>query len=106
MVTERLNELLKFHKEDPADAFTLYAIATEYVNADQDSVAETWFARLMQDHPDYLGTYYHYGKLMERKGREDEAAKLYDKGMAVAKADGDKKTLGELAEAKEMLDLE
>ena len=106
MQTDRLSELLNFYKEDPQDAFTVYAIATEYVSRNEDSLAETWFQQLTQDHPDYVGTYYHYGKLMERKGSPEDAGVLYKKGIEVAKAAGDQKNQSELAEALEMLDLD
>lgn len=106
MQTDRLSELLKFYKEDPQDAFTVYAIATEYVSRDEDSLAQTWFEQLTKDHPDYVGTYLHYGQLMERQGNPKAAVELYQKGIAVAKAAGDNKNQSELVEALEMLDIE
>src|SRR5690606_16036751 len=70
---DRLALLLQFHEEDPADAFTLFAIAQEYLKRDAPDEALAFFEKLRHDQPDYTGTYYHLGKLYERLGRNDDA---------------------------------
>ena len=54
----RLDELLKILNEDPNDPFTLYAIATEYLNIDLIE-ARKHYEYLLQNHPNYIPTYYH-----------------------------------------------
>jgi tetratricopeptide (TPR) repeat protein len=59
-----------------------------------------YYKRLLNEFPNYVGTYYHFGKLLEKKGETDEAIETYSKGMSIARAAGDQHSLSELAEAK------
>src|SRR4051812_1755329 len=83
MQSSRLGQLLEFLTEEPNDAFTLYAIAIEYLKLDEVKSLE-YFNRLLSDHQDYIGTYYHAGKLYEKRGNREEAEKVYKKGMEIA----------------------
>ncbi|MEM9824149.1 MAG: tetratricopeptide repeat protein, partial [Bacteroidota bacterium] len=58
------------------------------------------YLELCQKHPDYVGTYYHLGKLYERKESFSEAFETYREGMRIAKAAEDRHALNELAGAK------
>lgn len=80
----RLETLLNFLKEDPNDAFTRYAIATEYNQMGDLEQAQTYYEYLIQHHEDYVGTYYHLGKLYEKVGQQERAIETYQKGMQVA----------------------
>jgi hypothetical protein len=55
--------------------------------------------------PGYVGSYYHLGKLMERKGDTDAAIKWYEMGMEEAKKTGENHAYGELRGAYEELTL-
>jgi tetratricopeptide (TPR) repeat protein len=44
-----------------------------------------YFEDLIANHPDYVGTYYHLGKLYEIIGRKPEAIDIYRRGMEVAR---------------------
>ena len=94
----RLQQLLAFYAADPTDAFTVYALATEY-RAQEPERAWQFYHKLLTDHPDYVGTYYHAGKLLEQFGKKNEAEKVYRDGLRVARAAGQQHAASELLQA-------
>lgn len=80
----RLDQLLAFHEEDPDDSFVRFALASEYVKLKRWEDALTAFRELHEKDPSYVGLYYHYGKLLQRLGKSDQAAGIYREGIAVA----------------------
>lgn len=98
MATSRLEQLLEFLKEDPADPFTLYAIAIEYTKTDQDKARE-YFQTLLQEHENYVATYYHAAKLYAALGEKEEAARIFRKGLTISQQRGDKHAYRELLNA-------
>lgn len=95
----RLNALLAFYEEDPDDPFTRFALAQEYAKHDDQGTALEFYEALVKDHPDYVGTYYHLGKLYEDLDRLDDARATYRTGMDVAKRQSDFHARGELNNA-------
>ncbi|MEX0747959.1 MAG: tetratricopeptide repeat protein, partial [Rhodothermales bacterium] len=53
----------------------------------------------VRDAPDYVGTYYHLGKLHEQEGRKEEAKETYRQGIATAQRLRDAHAESELREA-------
>jgi tetratricopeptide (TPR) repeat protein len=100
---DKIKTLLEYIKEDPDEPFTRYALALEYVKANQDDLAEEHFEFLNKSHPDYLAAYYHYGKLLVRKGNAGHAGIVFKSGLEVAKKTGDRHTFNEIAGALEEL---
>lgn len=94
----RLQQLLAFYADDPTDAFTIYALATEYRAQEPDQAWE-YYHKLLTEHPDYVGTYYHAGKLKEQLGEKDEAEKIYRTGLMVARKAGQQHAASELLQA-------
>ena len=94
----RLQQLLAFYEDDPTDAFTIYALATEY-RAHEPEQAWKYYQKLLADHADYVGTYYHAGKLLEQFGKKEEAEKVYRTGLKVARAAGQQHAASELLQA-------
>ncbi len=92
----RLEKLREFLKESPQDPFLHYAIASELLKEEDVAGALAGFEGLVRDFPDYVGTYYHLGKLYEQSGQMEEAASTYRKGMLVAQRAGDRNALNEL----------
>ncbi len=103
MPSARLQQLLKFLESSPDDAFLLFAMAKEYEKGGDDENAMTYYQRLYESSPEYVGLYYHLGKLYERQEKPVEAFKTYTEGMGVAKQQGDQHALNELAGARLIL---
>ncbi|MGH1339497.1 MAG: tetratricopeptide repeat protein [Aureispira sp.] len=100
MSSPRLEQLQAFLAKTPKEPFILFAIAKEHEKLQQLPDALEYYEQLRLDSPDYVGTYYHLGKLLEQLGQEKEAFFAYKQGIEVAKAAGDNHSLSELAGAK------
>jgi Tfp pilus assembly protein PilF len=100
MSTDRLEQLKTFYEEDPEDPFTRYALAQEHLKQGDTNRALALFEELVETDPDYVGTYYHLGKLYERLDRTDDALETYEQGIEVAREQGAQKDLSELQDAK------
>jgi tetratricopeptide (TPR) repeat protein len=96
MQNTRLAKLLEFLENDPNDSFILYALATEYNTLNDTEKAFMYYLKLVNDHPNYVGTYYHLGKLYEKEGEKEKAIEIYQKGMLAARAKRDMHSLSEL----------
>ena len=92
----RLQQIRALLAETPDDAFLLYALATEWVQAGELERATEAFANLRARHPDYVGLYYHYGATLLKLGRAEAADAVFAEGIAVARAAGDRHALSEL----------
>ena len=97
---DRIEQLEAFLEEDPNDPFTRYALAQEHLKDGATEKALSMFEELVETDPDYVGTYYHLGKLYERLDRTDDAIDIYERGIEVARAQKDQKNLSELQDAK------
>ncbi len=96
MELSRLDKLLEFIKNEPNDEFLKYALATEYLRLNQADIALTYYEDLINNHPKYVGTYYHLGKLYEALNRKQDAIATYENGMKVTKAKRDNHAFSEL----------
>jgi len=96
MSSTRLSKLLEFLESDANDPFILYALATEYNNLNDKEKAYSFYLQLTDKHPDYVGTYYHLGKLLEKDGEKEKAIETYEKGMQVARSKRDMHAFSEL----------
>lgn len=81
---DRLRQLLAYHADDPNDAFTIFALALEYRKRGDTTPAVSHFERLVREHPRYVGTYYHLGKLYEDLARPEDAVTTYEAGIQIA----------------------
>jgi Tfp pilus assembly protein PilF len=82
-----------------------HALALEYIKSGHDGEARILFEEILSGQPDYVGSYYHLGKLLERIGDIAGAAGWYQKGMEAARKVGDNHAFNELQAAYEELDL-
>ena len=101
---KRLDQLLNFLEQSPNDAFILFALAKEYEGLGQKEQAFQYYLSLKTADPDYVGLYYHLGKLYEQEGKIEEALKIYQEGMVVANKQQNRHAYGELNEAFMSLD--
>jgi tetratricopeptide (TPR) repeat protein len=100
---DRLQLLHTLLADQPQDPFLNHALALEEIKLGHDPEARRLFESLLALNPDYVGSYYHLGKLLERQGEEPKALEVYEKGMATAKKLGDQHALGELRAAYDNL---
>jgi Tfp pilus assembly protein PilF len=100
---DRVSQLQQFLSVTPDDSFLRHALALEYMKSGDDAAARRCFEGLLEKDPQYVGSYYHLAKLLERTGLEQEAAQVYQRGMRVAEAAGERRALGELRSAYEEL---
>ncbi len=96
----RMSQLLDFLKEAPEDPFLNYALAQEHLSAGNRAEAMRLLEWLVQHHPDYVASYYHLGKLLEKEGLKEEAMAVYEHGIAVAARLGEQHARAELQSAK------
>jgi tetratricopeptide (TPR) repeat protein len=98
MNSDRLNQLFDFLKDDPNDAFTIYAIATEYSSTDSEKALE-YYEVLLSQHAGYLATYYHVAILYADLGNNELAESTFKKGIALAQSQNESFALRELQNA-------
>ena len=102
-MNDRFEKLQEFLKENPDDSFVMHALGLEYVKLGDDAQAKKYFEELLEKDPNYVGTYYHLGKLYERASMFQEAAQVYQTGMLTAEGAEDRRALNELQAAYEDL---
>ena len=102
-MSERIEKLKAFLKQSPDDCFLNHALALEYVKLSDDAAAQSLFEKNKSTDANYVATYYHLGKLLERNGKMDEAIRIYEEGMAIAKTLNEMHSYNELQAAYEDL---
>jgi Tfp pilus assembly protein PilF len=100
---DRIARIQEFLKASPKDSFLRHALALEYLKTGRDAEAKDLFIGILTDAPDYVGSYYHLAKLLEKLGETEEAIRWYEMGMAEAKKANDQHAYNELQAAYEDL---
>jgi len=103
-MSPRLQQLMALWQANPTDTFVLFAIAKEYEKVGDDTQALSWYVRLRETDPNYVGLYYHLGRLHERMGCLADALEVYRKGMQVARQVGDQHAWAELNAVRMAID--
>lgn len=101
---ERIEQIRQMLADAPEDLFLKHALALEYIKSEQDEKAQLLFEEILNTDPEYIGSYYHLGKLYERKRLGLRAGEIYEKGILMAMAAGDHHAAGELRSALEDLE--
>ena len=96
----RIQEMLQ---SNPADQFLRHALALEWIKLGNDAEAKLLFEAILTEDPNYIGSYHHLAKLLERIGDTTAAIQWYEKGMEAAKAAKDQHSYNELQSAYEDL---
>ncbi len=99
----RIKKILEYLQQTPGDNFLRHALALEYIKQGDDKKAKELFEAILSSSPDYIGSYYHLGKLLEKTGASEAAVACYEKGMNAAKAANDNHAYNELQAAYEDL---
>ncbi|MEL7161727.1 MAG: hypothetical protein AAFN92_13285, partial [Bacteroidota bacterium] len=64
----RKDQILSMLEASPKDSFLRFALAKEHEKAGADAGARSVYEAIVADDPEYVGTYYHLGKTLERLG--------------------------------------
>jgi lipoprotein NlpI len=99
----RLQQLQQFFSDDPNDPFNLYALAIEYQKTDVQKSMEL-FLTLTAEHPKYIPTYYHLGKLLQEIGELKNAQTVFETGIRFAQELNEVKAVRELKAALQELE--
>lgn len=102
---DRLKMIETMLETNPKDSFLHYAAALEHQKNGDAGASIKIIQKIIKNDPEYLASYYTLGKMLEDKGKMEEAVDVYKAGKSVAKKQNDSKTLGELAEALMLLDV-
>jgi Tfp pilus assembly protein PilF len=100
---DRIARIQEFLQANPQDNFLRHALALEYIKIGEDEKARELFEAILVASPDYIGSYYHLAKLLEKLEQPGLAIKWYELGMAEAKKAGDNHAYNELQAAYEDL---
>ncbi len=103
---QKIKQLALNIKKNPEDSFSKFALALELLKRDQVSKAILLFESILKQDPDYLGVYYHLGKLYHQTGNVQKAGELFSKGITLAEEQKNSRTKSELSEALETLKIE
>lgn len=102
-VMNRIEQLEEFLRESPQDPFLHYALTMEYLKGDDTEKTRAGFDNMLNTFPDYVGSYYHYGKFLEKLGESAKAEEVYKQGILVATRVRNHHAKGELMGALNML---
>jgi tetratricopeptide (TPR) repeat protein len=102
----KIKQLARQIKHNPGDSFSKFALALEFRKQGEFKKARILFEDILSSDPDYVGVYYHLGKLYEALDRLDDAQTLYQKGIPIANEQDEQRTEKELKEALQQLEIE
>ena len=100
---QRIERIIEFLNQQPKDNFLRHALALEYIKVGEEQKAHDLFIDLLNESPDYIGSYYHLAKCLERMNNKEAALVWYEKGMEAAKTAKDNHAYSELQAAYEEL---
>ncbi|HEX2535282.1 MAG TPA: tetratricopeptide repeat protein [Chitinophagaceae bacterium] len=100
---DRISRIREMLEANGPDNFLQHALALEYIKEGNEAEARRLFEAVLARDEDYVGSYYHLAKLLERTGETEGAIAVYEKGMAKAKALNDGHAYNELLAAYEDL---
>ncbi|MGH2644639.1 MAG: tetratricopeptide repeat protein [Chitinophagaceae bacterium] len=100
---DRIALLKSYLKKTPEDSFLKHALALEYLKLHEENKAIGLFEELLILNPDYVGSYYHLGKALEKTGNPEKALTVYQKGIEIAKKLNDNHAAAELQQAADNL---
>jgi len=103
-MSSRIQTLAKAIKEHPEDSFYKFSLALEMLKVSERNKAKVLFQNIVENDPQYVGVYYHLGKLYVELQQNEKALRTYTKGIEVAEQQNDEHSKMELKSAK--LDLE
>ena len=99
MREQRLAKLMEFLEKNPEDEFLNYALAQEHIGIGNDLLAKPILKKLILNSPNYIASYYHYGKLLQREEKNEEAIQTFETGIKIGQEIKDNHAVKELNDA-------
>ncbi|MDH3650404.1 MAG: tetratricopeptide repeat protein [Saprospiraceae bacterium] len=90
--------LEQYLRDSPQDPFLHFAMAKEYEKLGDWELSLNKYLHLVREHPDYVGTYYHLGRLYMHLDKASEARATVNAGIACAEKLDDRHSASELEE--------
>ena len=100
---DRIEKLREMLVAEPDDPFLKHALALENMKIGEVAEARRLFEEVLTSNPGAVGSYYQLGKLLVGLGETQLAVGWYEKGMAAAKAAGERRAYNELQSAYDEL---
>lgn len=94
---DRIAMLKEVLAQNPNDAFARYGLAMELANQGNTDAALSEFEQLTTTNPDYTAGYQMSAQLLLKAGRNDEARKRLEAGVAAAQRTGNRLALNEMS---------
>lgn len=104
-MTDRISKLKTFLESDPDDSFTKFALGLEYQKNGDVKKAKEYFLNIVNADPEYVGVYYHLGKLYDTLDERKMALETYINGIEIAQRLNDLHAASELQQAYDDLQL-
>lgn len=89
--------------DDPNDPELRYMLAMEHVSEENDEGAVSCFAEIIKRKPDYAPAYHQGGRALVRLGKINEARAMLQRGIPIARQQGNDHAAGEMTELLESL---
>jgi len=100
---QRIDTFRTFVARSPDDAFSRYSLAMALRAAGRAEEAAVEFEELRRRKPEYVPAYLMAGQLLEALGRDADAARAYEDGVAAASRAADDHARSELGQALDAL---
>lgn len=104
--SNKIKQLARQIRNNPGDSFSKFALALEFRKKGEFTKARILFENILNSDPDYVGVYYHLGKLYEALDRLEDGRNLYQKGIDIAEEQKEMRTKSELMEALNQVEME
>ncbi|MEP6646568.1 MAG: tetratricopeptide repeat protein [Saprospiraceae bacterium] len=92
----RIKELEILLEESPDDPFIIYALAREHEKLSSTLQAMLMYEYLVNSHPAYIATYYHYAKMLYEAGNKTQGLVLLRQGIEEGTKVKDHHAVGEM----------
>ena len=89
----RIDQIKAFLTDTPNDPFLHYAMAQELYKMDLKHDALAKYLELIEKFPNYVGTYYHLGKLQIELKDKQSALGTFELGISIAQSLKDQHSL-------------
>ncbi|MFI5087954.1 MAG: tetratricopeptide repeat protein [Terriglobales bacterium] len=93
---DRIAALKELLAANPTNAFARYGLAMEYSKAGDIVSALAEYNAILQSNPDYVPAYQMAGQTLMNAGRNSEARKMFEDGIAMARRSGNQHAASEM----------